>query len=239
MADELETAVEAAGDSAEAAVVEEMTEVVTDEVVTDNAGTEESAPGAATESEEVIEVVEEEAITPSRFIGDMVFAPPTKNPAMGLAMTLAGALAFTMGMTTFFQIAVAWTIVIWGLLLMLVSVLNIYQKFEANDKGLSIRNPLRFWNLNKFWDWSTISRIDVMSSRRDTRLDELEMHIYREAAGELVKEREDVRFSPEMAQVIIERALLKPVDDGNPSDLDRMPLSKKATYHWTKSGSLA
>jgi|GEM_PF-495459 len=252
MADELETAVEAEDSSTET-VVEETKEAVSD--ATNNDGVEESveaimeenaAEGSVqdatkvseTEHDEVIET-DEEAAPPSRFIGDMIFSPATKNPAMGLAMTLGGMLAFTMGMHTFFQIAMAWTFVIWGLLLIFVSVLNIYQKFEANDQGLSIRNPLRFWSLNKFWDWSTISRIDVMSSRRDTRPEELDMHIYREVAGEMVKEREDVKFDSDMAQVIIERASLKPVDDQTPSDLDRVPLSTKATYHWTKSGSLA
>ena len=247
MADELKPAVEAADDSAEA-VIEEMadagagdssTEEAADDSGTEESGTEESVQEAVTESEEVSEVVEEEAAVPSNFVGDMSFSPATKNPAMGIAITLAGAMAFTMGMTTFFQIATAWTFVIWGLLLLLVSVLNIYQKFDANDEGLSIRNPLRVWSLNKFWDWSTISRIDVMSSRRDTRLEELDMHIYREVAGELVKEREDVKFNPTMAQVIIERAKLQPVDAANPTDLERTPLSQKATYHWTKSGSLA
>lgn len=239
MADELEPAVEAAEE-----VTEEVTEVAAEaaenEVTDTEIASDEAEAAVADTTEDVVEEEATEAVKePSKFIGDMTFANATKNPAMGLALTVAGVLSFTMGMNTFFQTAMAWTFVIWGLLLLLVSVLNIYQRFDANDDGLAIRNPIRFWSLNKFWEWSTITRIDVMSSRRDTKLDELDMHIYREPAGQMVKEREDVKFNPDMAQVIIERAGLMPVGDGNPSDLESMPLSQKATYHWTKSGSIA
>lgn len=263
MADELKPATETVNESAET-VIEEVSELVdttveaeadidnsgenvsTDAAMDEGISSAESVVvngdgGADTPQETIEEVVEEpvEPATPSRFIGDITFSNATKNPAAGLAMTLASLVVFTMGMDTYFQKAMAWTFLIWGLLLLFVSVLNIYQRYEARAEGLSIRNPIRFWSFNKFWEWTDISRIDVLSGRRDNRLDELDMHIYREIPGELVKEREDVKFNPDMAQVIIERAGLQPVDEGNPSDLDRTPLAQKAIYHWTKSGSIA
>lgn len=222
MADELDTATDAAGEAAEDAI----------EAVA------EAAETATETKEEVAEAVEEQA-APSRFIGDITFKNATKSPAMGLALTLASLAVFVMGMKTFYQIATAWTFLAWGLLLLFVSALNIYQRYEAKDEGLSIKNPIRFWNLNKFWEWSDISRIDVLSGRRDNNLDEMDLHIYREVAGELVKEREDVKFNPDMAQVIIERAGLKPVDANNPANLELIPRAQNATYHWTKSGSIA
>lgn len=266
MADELKPATETANESAET-MIEEVAELVdapakaevdidsssadssdtdsNDTSISEESSSAEGAVAASSDADTSSEAVEEvaekaaEPVTPSRFIGDITFSSATKNPAAGLAMTLASLVVFTMGMSTFFQRAMAWTFLIWGLLLLFVSVLNIYQKYEAREEGLAIQNPVRFWSFNKFWEWTDISRVDVLSGRRDNRLDELDMHIYREIPGELVKEREDVKFNPDMAQVIIERAGLQPVGEGNPSDLDRTPLAQKATYHWTKSGSIA
>lgn len=256
MADELETATDAANEAAEDAIeavaeiaeekaadVEEAdgyTEITAESVAADSeadSAEEDAAEDAIAEAVEE-KVVEEEA-APSRFIGDITFMNPTKSPTMGLALTLASLAVFVMGMKTFYQIATAWTFLAWGLLLLFVSALNIYQRYEATEDGLSIKNPIRFWSFNKFWEWSDISRIDVLAGRRDNNLEEMDLHIYRELSGELVKEREDVKFNPQMAAVIIERAGLQPVDESNPARLELIPRAQTGTYHWTKSGSMA
>lgn len=263
MADELDTATEAANEAVEEATEEtkeavaeaaeetkaEITEAADEteaavddytEITAESTGAEAEDADAEDEADVVEqEEIAEEAAVPSRFIGDITFNPPTPSPAMGLALTFASLVVFVMGMDTFYQIATAWTFLAWGLLFMFVAILKIYQRYEAREDGLSIKNPVRFWSFNKFWEWSDISRIDVLTGRRDNNLDEMDLHIYREVAGELVKEREDVKFNPDMAQVIIERAGLKPVEDSNPVNLELIPRAQNAKYHWTKSGSIA
>lgn len=256
MADELDTATDAASDAAEDAIdavaetaeeaVDQAEETATEALaeedgyteITADAG-EDSTEDTAEEEAEVAAETVEEAAPPSRFIGDIEFTNTAPTPSMGLALTYASLVVFVMGMDTFYQIATAWTFLAWGLLLIFVAALKIYQRYEAKDDGLSIRNPIRFWSFNKFWKWSDISRIDVLTGRRDNNLDEMDLHIYREVAGELVKEREDVKLNPDMAQVIIERAGLKPVEDSNPANLELIPRAQNAKYHWTKSGSIA
>ena len=65
------------------------------------------------------------------------------------------------------------------------------------------------------------------------------MHLYHELAGEIIKDREDRKLDPVMAQIIIERAELQPVEESTPKVVTQLPLSQRHSYHWTRSGSLA
>ena len=169
-----------------------------------------------------------------------IFRGSQRNLVIPLTLFLSGLTAFAMGMThTFFGGAIAWTFVIWGALFLFSNLLDIYQEYEVTDEGLAIRNPIRLWTPDKFWTWKEIYRLDVLVSNRDTHLDNAAMNIYHELSGEIIKEREDRNLDPKLAQIIIERAELQPVDAGNPETIDKLPLNHKATYHWTKNGSLA
>ncbi|MEZ4657574.1 MAG: hypothetical protein R2911_08385 [Caldilineaceae bacterium] len=170
----------------------------------------------------------------------LIFRGSQRNLVIPLTLLLAGLTAFAMGMTrTFYGGATAWTFVIWGGLFLFSGLLDIYQEYEVSDEGIAIRNPLRIWTPDKFWTWNEIYRLDVLVRNRDTRLDDAAMNIYHELSGEIIKEREDRNLDPQLAQIIIERAKLQPVNAANPENINRLPLNQKATYHWTKSGSLA
>jgi hypothetical protein len=168
-----------------------------------------------------------------------VFQGSQRNVVVATALLLAGLVAFSMGMTTtFFAEATVWTFIIWGALLLFSSMLDLYQTYEVHEDALQIHNPVRFWSLSKSWAWKDINRLDIIVHRTDARLQDAMMHIYHTVEGEIVREREDRTFNPELAQLVIEKANLQPVDSANPKNLSRLPLNQKVTYHWTKNGSL-
>ncbi|MEZ4708860.1 MAG: hypothetical protein R3A44_16750 [Caldilineaceae bacterium] len=170
----------------------------------------------------------------------LIFRGSQRNLVIPLTLLLAGLMAFTMGMTrTYYGGATAWTFVIWGALFLFSNLLDVYQEYEVTDEGLAIRNPMRIWTPDKFWTWNEIYRLDILVRNRDTRLDDASMNIYHELSGEIVKEREDRNLDAKLAQIIIERSKLQPVDAANPESISKLPLNHKATYHWTKNGSLA
>lgn len=170
----------------------------------------------------------------------MTFGGSQKNMVIASAFLIASLAAFTMDMTdTYFAEAIAWTFAIWGALLLYSNVLALYQTYEVRDDGLYIHNAIRFWSLNKLWDWDEINRVDVLVKRQDTQYQDVMMHVYRTAPGEIVREREDRTFEPRLAALIIERANLQAVGDSNPENLIKLPLNRKATYHWTKSGAIS
>lgn len=204
------------------------------------------AVAAAQEAES--NVAENEAVATDAAAAEeqLPFLEPTeytgvqKNPVVAIAITLAGVMSFSMGMTnTFFAEASAWTFIVWGLLLFSSNLLDNYQRYELNNDGIIIRNPIRFWYPRKSWDWNDIYRLDILVGRRDTQYEDADMHIYHELSGELIKDREDRKLNPKMAQTIIERANLIPVGEGSPSTIYDVPLNQREKYHWTKTGSLA
>jgi len=170
----------------------------------------------------------------------VIFRGSQRNVVVATGLLLAALMAFSMGLTTtFFAEATAWTFAIWGALLLFSSMLDLYQTYEVHDDALYIHNNVRFWSLNKRWAWDEVNRLDVVVDRTDARLQDAEMQVYHKVEGEIVREREDRTFNPELAQLIIEKAELQPVDDNNPTDLTRLPVNRKATYHWSKTGSIA
>jgi len=132
----------------------------------------------------------------------------------------------------------AWTFVLWGALFLYGNLLDIYQTYQVTDEALIIKNPLRPWGATKVWDWAHLHRMDVVVKRAEAELDDAVMQIYYTPEGEIVIEREDRGYDPELARLIIERAGLKPTAPENPKDLAQLPPGKR-TYFWNKSGRMA
>lgn len=157
-----------------------------------------------------------------------------RNMVPGAALLFAGAMAFTMGMTdVFFAEAMAWTFAIWGALLIFGGLLDLYNSYVVTDEALLINNPVRFWEANKKWHWGNINRMDIVVKRAESRPSDMVLMVYFTPTGELNIEREDRQYDPFLAQMIIDRAVLKPADKGNPQDLHNLPHAK-ATYTWNR-----
>jgi hypothetical protein len=128
--------------------------------------------------------------------------------------------------------------VLWGLLFIYGSLLDVYQSYEVTEDALIIRNPVRFLLPTKVWNWGNIQRIDVTVNRNDAEYQDATAKVYYQQTGELTVEREDRVYDPELVRLIIERAGLLPVDKKNPADLTVLPKTK-ATYIWNKTGRIA
>lgn len=169
----------------------------------------------------------------------IVFTGTHRNMAVGVAMFVTGTLAFSMDLThTFFAEATAWTFVLWGLLFIYGSLLDVYQSYEVREDALVIRNPIRFLLPTKEWAWENLQRVDLVVRRAEAEYQDTTLKVYYQEPGELTIEREDRVYDPELARLIIERAGLQPVDKKNPSDLTQLPKTK-ATYIWNKTGRMA
>lgn len=163
----------------------------------------------------------------------ITFQGRAKNMAVAVAMFATAALAFSMDLThTYFAEATAWTFVIWGGLLMFGALIDIYQAYIVTDDALIIRNPVRFLQATKVWDWANIQRMDVVVKRADAEYQDAIIQIHYQEPGEIVIEREDRTYDPELARLIIERAGLSPAADNELSDLTTLPQAK-ATYNWS------
>lgn len=169
----------------------------------------------------------------------IIFTGTHRNMAVGVAMFVTATLAFSMDLThTFFARATAWTFVLWGLLFIYGSLLDVYQTYEVHDDALVIRNPIRFLLPNKVWAWANLQRMDLVVRRTDAEYQDATLKVYYQEPGELTIEREDRVYDPELARLIIERAGLQPVDKKNPTNLAQLPKAK-ATYIWNKTGRMA
>lgn len=177
--------------------------------------------------------------TPVSENSKIIFTGTHRNMAVGVAMFVTGTLAFSMDLThTFFAEATAWTFVLWGLLFIYGSLLDVYQSYEVSEDALVIRNPIRFLLPTKVWAWENLQRVDLVVRRTDAEYQDTTLKVYYQEPGELTIEREDRVYDPELARLIIERAGLQPVDKKNPSDLTQLPKAK-ATYIWNKTGRMA
>ena len=163
----------------------------------------------------------------------IVFQGRPKSMAVAVAMFATAALAFSMNLThTFFAEAMAWTFVIWGALLLFGNLVEMYQAYVVTDDALIIRNPVRFLQAKKVWKWQNIQRLDVVVKRADAEYQDAIIQIHYQEPGEIVIEREDRTYNPELARLVIERAGLSPTGDHALSDLTQLPQAK-ATYSWT------
>ena len=169
----------------------------------------------------------------------IIFTGSHRNMAVGVAMFATALLAFSMDLThTFFAEATAWTFVLWGLLFIYGSLLDVYQSYEVTDEALLVSNPVRFLVPTKVWQWANVQRLDVTVKRTDAEYQDTTMKVYYQEPGELTIEREDRVYDPELVRLIIEHAGLLPVDKKNPATFTELPKAK-ATYIWNKTGRMA
>lgn len=182
------------------------------------------------------EVAQQPAVAHSQDQERIVFRGSPRNMAVGVAMILAGGLAFTMGLTdVFFAEAMAWVFVIWGALFLFSDLLDVLKTWTVGPEALEIRAPGRWWSPTKVWGWGEISRLDVIVKRAEAKVQDVEMQVYHTAAGDTALEREDRTYSPHLAQMIIERAKLKATGKDNPASFEELP-EGKASYVWNQSG---
>src|SRR5215204_3255488 len=84
----------------------------------------------------------------------LIYTGSPNNLVPGVALVFGGVLAFGMNMTdVFFAEAIAWTFVIWGVLMIYVGLLELNETYEVTDDALLIRNPMRPWAPKKTFDW--------------------------------------------------------------------------------------
>lgn len=168
--------------------------------------------------------------------GSTRFTGFRRNMTAAVGLIAGGTLAFTMNLTnTFFATAVAWVFVAWGVFLLYTNLLEIFEVFIVREDALVIRNPYRLWAMTKVWEWTKIERVDIWVRRFDPTLENVYLQVYYNAGDELdpgTVQREDTRFRPELADLIIKRAGLRP-EAGNPTDLDQIPPVQPARYKWT------
>ena len=126
----------------------------------------------------------------------------------------------------------AWTFLIWGLLLALIGLLDIYQTYAVTDEGLAIGNKLRFWSRGKVWEWAEINRLEVAVGKKDRRPQDAMLRIYRTAQGELGIEREDRAFDAELAQAMVGTRRPEAAANDNPQDLTQLSVERPVTYTW-------
>lgn len=167
---------------------------------------------------------------------EIVFHGSPRNMVVGTTLLLAGASAFLMGMTdVFFAEAVAYVFIIWGALFLLNDLLDWTRSWSVSDEGVRIGINIGFWKPRTQWEWANINRLDLVVKRYEPKPQDVVMQVYYTAPGDPVLAREDRIFSPELAEIIIKRAGLKPTHAVNPAVLDALP-PDKTTYIWNKSG---
>lgn len=164
----------------------------------------------------------------------LVFNGPKKNLVIGVAMTAAGLMAFSMGMTdTFFIEAMAWTFLIWGVLMVYSNLLEMNETYTLTDENLTVTNPLRFWGAKRIWAWKYVSRVDAIIKRNDPTAEDVKIHVfYTPPQQPGVFNRAGVAFNPALIKAIVSRASLK-VEKGSAfANLDVIPQDNPGMYSW-------
>ena len=165
----------------------------------------------------------------------VIFRGMPRNMVVGTTLLLAGALAFLMGMTdVFFARAMAWVFVIWGALFLLNDLRDWARSWAVSDEGLRIGLHTPFWQPRRVWNWDNINRMDLIVKRNDPKPQDMVMQVYCTPPGDSVLLREDKIYVPMLAELIAQRAKLKPTHANNPP-FDTLPTAK-GTYVWNKSG---
>ncbi len=163
----------------------------------------------------------------------IIFRGSTGNFVPGLALLIAGLMAFSMGMTdVFFAEATAWTFVAWGLLFIYNGLMDMSETYEVGEEALVIRNPLRFSAARRTWDWGRVNRLDVVVKRRNAEDHEMVLQVYYTPKGEIALERQDRAYDATLAQLIQTRAGLNPANKDTPQDVTKVSRAEKATYIW-------
>ncbi|MFN8444293.1 MAG: hypothetical protein U0175_26155 [Caldilineaceae bacterium] len=165
-----------------------------------------------------------------------VFSGTPRNLATGIALILGGGLSFTMGMTNvFFASAVAWVFVAWGVLFIYNALIEMYQTYKVTDEALIVDTPWRPVERHKVFDWGHLHRVDIFVKRNEPKPEDIVMQVYHTPAGDTVLDREDRRFDPQLAQLILDRAKLKSTDAAVSNDMSQLP-KVKGHYIWNQSG---
>jgi hypothetical protein len=166
---------------------------------------------------------------------EIIFGGEKRNMAVGIAMFGAGFGAYITGLThSFFAQAIATTFILWGILLLYNDLLLTTRRLTITDAGLKIDVPMRLWSRSRLWEWKDISRLDVVTYSRDIDIENSMIRVHHQYPGEISLDREDRAFDPELAQIVIERAGLKPAKETAGVDLANLPVGQDATYTWKK-----
>ncbi len=157
-----------------------------------------------------------------------------KSMVSAAALLIAGTLTFTMGIDRlFFVEAIAWTFLIWGALLLYGHVIDLGTVYEVSDDGLVINSPLRFWALNRKWDWGHITRLDVIVRRTEASEGDADLHVHYTPEDSTVLFREDLPYISGLAEEIANRAGLSPARGQAMQSFDSLPQDEKGAYTWS------
>jgi hypothetical protein len=194
----------------------------------------EATPVATSTQEPAVDTAGEPAEAKAEAPKVFRFAGSPSNMVPGMGILLAAVMAFSMGMTdVFFAEAIAWTFVLWGLLLVYSGLQDINETYTVTDEGLEITNVMRPWGYYKKWEWAYINRMDLVVKRAGARPQDMEIRVYYMRPPDLSIHREDRLFDPELARLIVEYAGLRPTEDA-PQEFTSVPTGRKATYTWTR-----
>lgn len=164
----------------------------------------------------------------------LTFKGRPKSMVSAAALLIAGTLTFTMGIDRiYFVEAIAWTFLIWGALLLYGHIIDLGTEYQVSDEGLIINSPMRFWALNRNWDWGHITRMDVIVRRTEASGSDADLHVHYTPEGSTVLYREDLPFIPGLSEEIATRAGLKPARGQAMQSLDSLPQDQKGTYTWS------
>lgn len=170
---------------------------------------------------------------------EVTFRGSPKNMAVGFALIFAGGLAFVMNLThVFFAEALAWTFLLWGALFLLFDLVDYLETWTASEEGLRIASPVRFWRREMFWKWADINRVDLKVKRNEPDIKDMEMIVSHQVPGELGIDMDERIYSPQLANLIVERAGLQPAHAISQIDLENRKVDK-GLYTWNKTGKLA
>lgn len=170
---------------------------------------------------------------------EVTFHGSPKNMAVGFALIFAGGLAFVMNLThVFFAEALAWTFLLWGLLFLLFDLIDYLETWTVSDEGLRIASPVRFWRREVFWKWADINRVDVIVKRNEPDIKDMEMIVNHQLSGELAIDVDERIYSPQLANLIVERSGLKAAHPISQEGFENRKVSK-GQYTWNKTGKVA
>jgi hypothetical protein len=164
-----------------------------------------------------------------------VFPGPRRNFVSAIAMIVAGAGIFVMGITQYYFVeAMAWVFLIWGALLFYSDLLDVTLTYTVTGEALVLRSPLRFWGWRRVWPWQHIVQLIVVVERQEATAEDVEIQVYCTPEGSTALAREDMPYDPELARLVAEKAGLKPERGQKMQNFDQIPQDEKGVYTWKK-----
>jgi len=163
----------------------------------------------------------------------LIFKGKPKSLSAAVAVMVAAALTFAMGMTrVFFVEAMAWTFIIWGGLLLYGHLIDLSTTYEVTDDALIVRSPLRFWNFGRTMGWSFIKRLNVVVERAEATPEDTGLQVIFIPEGSAQMIREDISYNSQLAEEIVARAGLKAAKGSGMTKFDAIPQDSKGQYSW-------